>query len=213
DQGAKAPAVEKREENPRTHWAFQKPVRPAVGLADASGWCRNPIDAFVAGEHAKHGLQPNPPATRETLLRRVYLDLIGLPPTRQELHAFLADRSEHAYEKVVDKLLDSPHYGERWARHWMDVWRYSDWYGRRQVPDVWNSAPQIWRWRDWIVKSLNADKGYDRMLQEMLAADEIAPGDDEAAVATGYLVRNWYALNPNQWMRDIVEHAGKAFLG
>jgi hypothetical protein len=95
----------------------------------------------------------------------------------------------------------------------MDVWRYSDWYGRRTANDVWNSAPQIWRWRDWIVNSLNADKGYDRMLSEMLAADEIAPLDDEAAVATGFLIRNWYALNPNQWMRDTIEHTGKAFLG
>jgi hypothetical protein len=95
----------------------------------------------------------------------------------------------------------------------MDVWRYSDWYGRRHVPDVWNSAPQIWRWRDWIIKSLNDDKGYDRMIQEMLAADEIAPTDDDALVATGYIVRNWYALNPHQWKRDLVEHTGKAFLG
>jgi hypothetical protein len=95
----------------------------------------------------------------------------------------------------------------------MDVWRYSDWYGRRSANDVWNSAPQIWRWRDWIVNSLNADKGYDRMLSEMLAADEIVPLDDEAGVATGFLIRNWYALNPNQWMRDTIEHTGKAFLG
>jgi hypothetical protein len=213
DQGANAPIAEKREEDPRTHWAFQKLTRPAVPLVSASGWPKNPIDAFIAAEHAMRGLRPNPPATKETLLRRVYLDLIGLPPTRDELNAFLADNSDDAYEKLVDRLLESPRYGERWARHWMDVWRYSDWYGRRGVPDVWNSAPQVWRWRDWIIKSLNADKGYDRMIQEMLAADEIAPEDDEAAVATGYLVRNWYALNPNQWMRDIVEHTGKAFLG
>src|SRR5213082_3820226 len=104
-----------------------------------------------------------PQAAEGLLLRRVYLDLIGLPPTREELHAFLADTSPKAYEKVVDRLLANPHYGERWGRHWMDVWRYSDWYGRRHVPDVWNSAPQIWRWRDWIIKSLNTDKGYDRM--------------------------------------------------
>ena len=95
----------------------------------------------------------------------------------------------------------------------MDVWRYSDWYGRRYVPDVWNSAPQVWRWRDWIVRSLNEDHGYDRMLQEMLAADEICPADYQADHATGYLIRNWYALNPNDWMRNIVEHTGKAFLG
>ena len=95
------------------------------------------------------------------------------PPPRDELNAFLADTSDRAYEKAVDRLLADPRYGERWARHWMDIWRYSDWYGRRAVPDVWNSAPQIWRWRDWIVKSLNQNTGYDRMLSEMLAADEI----------------------------------------
>jgi len=95
----------------------------------------------------------------------------------------------------------------------MDVWRYADWYGRRNVPDVWNSAPQIWRWRDWIVRSLNADKGYDRLIVEMLAADEVAPENDDDAVATGFLIRSWYALNPNQWRRDVVEHTGKAFLG
>jgi hypothetical protein len=199
--------------SPSEHWAFRVPVRPGVPVARNTGWVGNPIDAFIAAEHEKHGLVPSEEAAKHVLLRRVYVDLIGLPPTREELHAFLADTAPDAYETVVDRLLDSPQYGERWARHWMDVWRYSDWYGRRQVPDVWNSAPQIWRWRDWILKSLNADKGYDRMVMEMLAADEIAPQHDEAGVATGYLVRNWYALNPNQWMRDNVEHTGKAFLG
>src|SRR5262249_47339447 len=95
----------------------------------------------------------------------------------------------------------------------MDVWRYSDWYGRRAVPDVWNSAPQIWRWRDWIVRSLNADKGYDRMVKEMLAAGEIGPGDAGGRGGTGFLGGQWYGLNPNQWMRDNVEHTAKAFLG
>ncbi len=155
----------------------------------------------------------NPPADRATLLRRIYLDLIGLPPTREQLHAFLADRAPDAYERVVDRLLSSPQYGERWSRHWMDVWRYSDWYGRRSVPDVMNSYPRIWRWRDWIVRSLNEDKGYDRMIVEMLAADEVSPDDEDSLAATGFLVRNWFKWNYNQWMRDNVEHTGKAFLG
>jgi len=95
----------------------------------------------------------------------------------------------------------------------MDVWRYSDWYGRRYVNDVRNSFPHIWRWRDWIIHSLNTDKGYDDMVREMLAADESSPENDETVVATGFIVRNWYSLNYDQWMRDLVEHTGKAFLG
>ena len=205
--GAPAPKDEKPEPSPSDHWAFRPVVRPPLPKIG------NPLDSFINARISAAKLTPLPPAEKPVLLRRVYLDLTGLPPTREELHAFLADTSPDAYERVVDRLLNSPQHGERWARHWMDVWRYSDWFGRRQVPDVWNSAPQIWRWRDWIVKSLNTDKGYDRMVKEMLAADELAPLDDESAVATGYLVRNWYALNPNEWMRANVEHTGKAFLG
>jgi Protein of unknown function (DUF1553)/Protein of unknown function (DUF1549)/Planctomycete cytochrome C len=213
DQGSQAPKDEQPEEDPRDHWAFQRLLRPAVPKVKHDDWGRNEIDAFVVAEHDRRGLSPLPLANKHVLLRRVYLDLIGLPPTRDELNAFLTDESANAYEKVVKRLLDRPQYGERWGRHWMDVWRYSDWYGRRHVPDVWNSAPQIWRWRDWIVRSLNEDHGYDRMLREMLAADEISPEDDESGYATGYLIRNWYALNPNDWMRSTVEHTGKAFLG
>ena len=212
-QGAQFPADEQPEADPRQHWAFQSPVRAPLPPARGPEQVRNPIDSFVAQALAEQGLPPQPPAPKPLWLRRVYLDLIGLPPTRDELQAFLADESPRAYERVVDHLLASPQYGERWARHWMDVWRYSDWFGRRHVPDVWNSAPQIWRWRDWIVRSLNDDQGYDRMIVEMLAADEAEPENDEAGYATGYLIRNWYALNPNDWMRSNVEHTGKAFLG
>ncbi|MEI8019069.1 MAG: PSD1 and planctomycete cytochrome C domain-containing protein, partial [Schlesneria sp.] len=212
-QGAISPDDEFPERDPRLHWAFQPPVRPTVPEVANSGWVRNPVDAFIAQGHERHKLIPQPPATKQEWLRRVTLDLIGLPPARQELHAFLSDESPDATARIVDRLLNSAQYGERWGRHWMDVWRYADWYGRRYVPDVWNSAPQIWRWRDWIVKSLNHDKSYGQMVAEMLAADEISPADDEAGHATGYLIRNWYALNPNDWMRSNVEHVGKAFLG
>ena len=213
EQGATSPDDEPPELDPRKHWAFQPPIRPEVPPVVDDDWVQNPIDAFIAHGHAEHRLIPQPPAAKHVLLRRVFLDLTGLPPTREELRAFLADESPDAYVNVVDRLLNSALYGERWGRHWMDIWRYSDWFGRRYVPDVWNSAPQIWRWRDWIVKSLNDDKGYGQMVAEMLAADEIAPEDDEAGHATGYLIRNWYALNPNDWMRSNVEHVGKAFLG
>jgi hypothetical protein len=213
DGGAIVPADDRAEEDPRSHWAFRTPVRPPLPAVKDPRWAQNPIDAFVAAEQEKHDLQHVPPADRPALLRRIYLDLVGLPPTRQELHDFLSDDSADAYEKVVDQLLSSPQYGERWARHWMDVWRYSDWYGRRAVPDVMNSYPRIWRWRDWIVRSVNEDKGYDRQIVEMLAADEVAPTDDANIVATGFLVRNWFKWNYNVWMKDTVEHTGKAFLG
>lgn len=213
EQGAPSPAQEIPEHDPRDHWAFRPVSRPAIPNTHRVSWIRNPVDAFVAAEHERLGLTPLPEASPEVLLRRVHLDLTGLPPTREERRAFLEDTAPDAYERAVDRLLESPHHGERWARHWMDVWRYADWYGRRNVPDVWNSAPQIWRWRDWILRSLNDDKGYDQMLVAMLAADEVDPENDIDTVATGFLVRSWYALNPNQWRRDIVEHTGKAFLG
>ncbi|OWK36433.1 PSD1 and planctomycete cytochrome C domain-containing protein [Fimbriiglobus ruber] len=213
EQGAKVPLNDKPEADPRDHWAFRKPVRPVIPAPIGKAWGGNPVDALLADKHREKGLTPNPPAGKAVLLRRVYLDLIGLPPTREEVAAFLADPAADAYEKVVDRLLTDPRYGERWARHWMDVWRYSDWYGRRAVPDVMNSYPTVWRWRDWIVASLNAGKGYDRMVAEMLAADELDPADETNVVATGFLVRNWFKWNYNNWMRDNVEHTGKAFLG
>ena len=211
--GAHSPADEKEQIDPRDHWAFRKPTKPALPSAVEPEWGKNPIDLFISQRHRELDVQPLPMADRETLLRRVYLDLIGLPPSRQELKEFLQADSLNAYDRVVDRLLNRPEHGERWARHWMDVWRYSDWYGRRAVPDVMNSYPHIWRWRDWIVASLNEDKGYDRMVQEMLAADELAPGDDRNVVATGFLVRNWFKWNYENWMKDNVEHTAKAFLG
>ena len=213
ESGAVSPKDEVPEADPRAHWSFQKPRRMVPQLSRENPWVRNPIDAFIAARHAELGVAPLPSAKKHLLLRRVYLDLIGLPPTRDELHAFLKDDSPDAYEKVVDRLLASRHYGERWGRHWMDVWRYSDWYGRRNVNDVRNSYPHIWRWRDWIVNSLNEDKGYDQMIREMLAADELYPEDDERMPALGFIVRNWFSLNYDTWKQDLVEHTGKAFLG
>jgi hypothetical protein len=210
DQGAKAPA-EVTPEAPAKHWSYQAPVRPTVPAAANQAWIRNPIDAFIAAQQEKRGLAPSPAASKNLLLRRVHLDLIGLPPTSEELAAFLADESSDAYDKVVDRLLESPHYGERWGRHWMDVWRYSDWDG--YGAEVRESQPHIWRWRDWIIESLNADKPYDRMVVEMLAGDEVAPGDPQTIRATGFLARNWYKFNRNVWLDYTVEHTSKAFLG
>ncbi len=190
---------------------FEAVKRPALPKVKKAAWVRNPIDAFLAEQHEQHKLTPRPEAPRHVLLRRAYLDLIGLPPTPEELHAFLEDQSPRAYEKVVDRLLASAQYGERWGRHWMDVWRYSDWAG--YGPQVRDSQPHVWHWRDWIIEALNEDRGYDRMVREMLAADEVAADDLNALRATGYLVRNFKLLSREKWMQDTVEHTFLAFQG
>ncbi len=208
--GAPAPEDEAAMDDPRAHWSYQTPKRPPV---PENGF-ENPIDAFLGAEREKRGIaEIAPEAPRSLLLRRVYLDLIGIPPNAAQLAAFLADESPEAYETAVDELLASPMHGERWGRHWMDVWRYSDWYGRRAQNEIRYSVRHIWRWRDWIVESLNADKGYDRMVLEMLAGDELAPDDPGALAATGYLGRNWYKFNRNVWMFDTVETTSQALLG
>ncbi|HIM29144.1 MAG TPA: DUF1553 domain-containing protein [Planctomycetes bacterium] len=211
--GAKTPADEIAESDPKHHWAFQLPEKSPLPKVATREWQQNPIDAFTGERLERQGLAANERAAPHVLLRRVYLDLTGLPPTREQLITFLERPTEEHYREIVEMLLDSPQYGERWGRHWMDVWRYSDWYGRRSVNDVRNSFPHIWRWRDWIINSLNADQGYDQMITELLAADEIAPEDDSKIVATGFIARNWYSLNYDVWMKDLVEHTGKAFLG
>jgi hypothetical protein len=193
---------------------FEPVVRPpipkAVGRKAKSA---NPIDRFLAADWQAFGLKPRPEASKEILLRRVYLDLIGLNPTPEEQRAFLDDPAPEAYERLVDRLLDDPRHGERWARHWMDVWRYSDWAGWADGNQIRDSQRHIWRWRDWIVESLNADKPYDRMVTEMLAADELAPEDPQTLRATGFLVRNYKMLSREQWLEDTVKHTSQAFLG
>lgn len=209
--GASAPADEQPERDPRDHWAFQAPVRPVVPKIDDATWSQNPIDAFIAARHRDLGLTPQRAADKDVWLRRVTLDLIGLPPTLAEREAFLADTSPEAYDSVVTRLLDSPQYGERWGRHWMDIWRYSDWWGLGA--EVRNSQKHIWHWRDWIIESLNADKGYDQMLREMLAADELYPNDLDRLRATGFLARQYFKFNRTSWLDETVEHTAKSMLG
>ncbi len=190
------------------HWAFRKPVKVAVP-AGAS----NPVDAFLAAKYKEKGLTPLPEADRRTLIRRAYLDLTGLTPSPEAVTAFLADKSPNAWETLIDRLLASPQYGEQWGRHWLDIWRYSDWYGYRKSGQVRYSQRHIWRWRDWTVEALNANKPYARMITEMLAGDEIAPSDPKTVRATGFLARNWYMFNRNVWLQDTVEYTSTAFLG
>lgn len=223
DQGAMAPD-EATPAGPGDHWAFQRISKPglplvqafAAGTTDAgstdsdtgntdAALLNNPIDMLLNARLQQQGLKPVPAAERSLLIRRLYLDLIGLPPSLKQLH------DERPWTVIVDELLTSPQHGERWGRHWMDVWRYTDWYGLGA--QLRYSQKHIWRWRDWIVNSLNEDKGYDRMIHEMLAGDEIAPDDPDVIAGTGFLARNYYLFNRTTWLDSTIEHTGKAFLG
>ncbi|MBI3874809.1 MAG: DUF1553 domain-containing protein [Verrucomicrobia bacterium] len=211
-QGASAPANEQGQHDPRDHWAFKPPLKtPVPKISSRKSQIANPVDAFLEVQRRKQNLTAAPPADKSIWLRRVSLDLIGLPPTLAEQREFEADTSPLAYEKVVERLLASPHYGERWGRHFMDIWRYSDWWGLGA--QLRYSQKHIWHWRDWIIESLNADKGYDRMIVEQLAGDELAPTDADMLRATGFLARNYYLFNRTTWLDEVIEHTSKGFLG
>ncbi|MBB6048815.1 DUF1553 domain-containing protein [Armatimonas rosea] len=165
-------------------WSLQPVALPAVPAVKTVGWVRNPIDAFVLAKLEAKGLRPAPEADKRTLIRRVTFDLTGLPPTPQEIDAFLADTSPTAYEKLVDRLLASPHYGERWARHWLDVARFGESHGY-EYDHVRENA---WRYRDYVVGALNRDKPYDQFVREQLAGDVLPGAGPEGVIATGFLV-------------------------
>ena len=175
--------------DPRDHWAYQPIVRPGVpppspppttGAAEPR---RNPIDAFVLARLREKGLSPSPEADRRTLIRRLSYDLTGLPPTPEEADAFAADRRADAYERLVDRLLASPRYGERWARHWLDVAHYGDTHGY----DKDKLRPNAWPYRDYVIRSFNGDKPYDRFVREQLAGDHFYPGSPDGVVALGFI--------------------------
>ncbi|AMV40091.1 PSD1 and planctomycete cytochrome C domain-containing protein [Planctomyces sp. SH-PL62] len=181
-----APAVETRKEAWARHWAFRPMARPEPPDAGDASWVRTPVDAFVAEKHAEAGLSPSPEADRRTLIRRLSYDLTGLPPSPEEVAAFVADPDPTAYEKLVDRLLASKRYGEQWARHWLDVARYADTkgyvYGREERFFV--HAPA---YRDWVVKAFNDDLPYDRFLLDQIAADQAEPDDPSALAALGFV--------------------------
>jgi hypothetical protein len=168
----------------RNHWAF-RPLRaqapPAV--ADSAGWCRTPIDCFILAAQVARGLAPNPEADRRTLLRRATFDLLGLPPTADEMDSFVHDADPQAYDRMLDRLLASPHYGERWARHWMDVARFAESHGYEQDYD----RPSAYPYRDFLIRAFNADMPYDQFVRWQVAGDELAPDDPLALTATGFL--------------------------
>ncbi|MES1256810.1 MAG: PSD1 and planctomycete cytochrome C domain-containing protein [Acidobacteriota bacterium] len=201
-----APAKPKFSDAQKRYWAFQ----PVTAPAGAS------VDSFILARLKEKGIRPNEPADRVTLLRRATLDLIGLPPTPEETQAFLADTSPGAFAKVVDRLLASPHYGERWGRQWLDVARYADTNGFK-ADEI---RPNIWRYRDYVIQAFNDDKPYDRFIREQLAGDELYPGNVDARIATGFL--RHYTDETNQpsmetrreeLLMNITDTVGSAFMG
>ena len=199
-----------------TWWAFQKPVRPAVPQIQNS-WVKTPIDAFIAKKLVDEKLKPAPEADRRTLIRRAYLDLHGLPPTADQIDAFVKDPDPLAYEKLIDALLASPRYGEKWGRHWLDLARYGDTSGFEQDP----YALYAWRYRDYVIDSFNSDKPYDRFIKEQIGGDELYPDVPAAMTGTGF-----YTVGPNRDMLykvedinrsetlvDWVDTTGSVFLG
>jgi hypothetical protein len=171
------------DESDREHWSFMPVVRPEVPTPPNPEWVRTPIDAFIAERLADKGLAPAGDASKPALLRRVYFDLIGLPPTPAETAEFLADESPDAYAKLVDRLLARPEYGERWARHWLDVVRYAESNGYERD----GAKPHAWRYRDYVIDALNQDKPYDRFVLEQVAGDELPDTNAETQIATTFL--------------------------
>jgi hypothetical protein len=197
-------------------WAFQPVQNPKPPTIEGDSWSRNEIDRFLLQQMTANGLTPAPEADRATLIRRVTFDLIGLPPTPEEVAQFTADTQPDAYERLVDRLLASPQFGERWARHWLDVVRYADSDGYR----IDHFRPDSWQYRDYVIRSLNNDKPYDRFVQEQLAGDELFPENPDALIATGFL-RHWiYEYNNRdvrgQWdliLNEVTDTTSDVFLG
>ncbi len=181
DQMGKADAAIAGGDGPKKHWSYIKPVRPEPPAVKTPGWVRNSIDNFVLARLEKEGLKPSPEASRETLIRRLSLDLIGLPPTPAEVDAYLADRSPDAYEKVVDRLLASSHYGERWARPWLDLARYADSNGFEK-----DKLRVAWKYRDWVIKALNHDMSFREFTIEQFAGDMLPNPTTDQLIATGF---------------------------
>jgi hypothetical protein len=200
----------------RNHWAWKTPRRPAMPAVRDQTWLKNPIDVFVLARLEAAGLHPAPPATREQLIRRVSFDLVGLPPAPAEIDDFVADRSPTAWARVVDRLLASPHYGERWGRHWLDLARYADSNGF-EFDEV---RPDAWRYRDYVIRSFNSDKPYNRFVREQLAGDELYPDDADALIATGFNLlgadmtdASDQAQRRHNTLTDMTDTTGLVFLG
>ena len=224
DEGGDAPAVPDAEpddevtitEEDRQFWSFQPIRKPEVPKVNYAGWVRNPIDAFILSRLEDRGLKPAPEASKAALFRRLAFDLTGLPPTPEEVDAFLADDSPDAYEEIVDRLLDSPYYGERWGRHWLDVVRFAETNSFERDRD----KPAAWRYRDYVIDSFNQDKSYDRFVREQLAGDELDDATAESIVATGFYRLGAWDDEPTDRLQarfdeldDIISTTSQTFLG
>lgn len=205
----------------RKHWAFQPVANPPAPEVKLASWPKNDIDRFILAKLEAAGLQPSPEADRATLIRRVTLDLIGLLPTPEEVEAFEKDESPQAYETLIDRLLASKHYGERWGRHWLDLARYADTSGFHNDLD----RPYAWKYRDYVIRSFNEDKPYARFVLEQLAGDEADGADEQSLIATGFC-RNGPSNDDNMGknaeaiaqyradqMDDVIATTGSVFLG
>ncbi len=201
----------------RSFWAFRPVVRPAVPeISNFKSQISNPIDAFVVAKLAANDARPAPAAAKETLLRRLFYTLTGLPPSPKDVADFASDRSPNAYDKVVDRLLDSRHYGEHWARHWLDLVRYAESNSFERD----NPKPFVWRYRDYVIRSFNADKPYDQFIREQLAGDELEKVTPDSIIATGYYRLGLWDDEPADrplafydGLDDIVATTSQTFLG
>jgi mono/diheme cytochrome c family protein len=215
DQGADWPETGS-EVVATTHWSFKKPIRPVEPTVKNATWTRNAIDRFILARLEKQGLAPSPEAAKETLLRRVHLDLTGIPPTTAEIDAFVADKSPDAYEKVVDQLLASPAYGERWAKHWLDEARYADSNGYSI-----DAPREMWRWRQWVIDAINRDEPFDQFTIDQLAGDLLPNATLEQKIATGFhrntMINQEGGIDPEQFrveaVIDRVNTTGSVWLG
>ncbi|HJN10767.1 MAG TPA: PSD1 and planctomycete cytochrome C domain-containing protein [Pirellulaceae bacterium] len=200
----------------RSYWAFRPVGNPKPPDVNDGNWCRNDVDRFIYRRLSETDLSPAPPADRATLIRRLYFDLVGIPPSPQEVDAFVEDTSPEAYALLVDRLLDSPHYGERWGRHWLDLVRYAESDGYRAD----GYRANAWHYRDYVIRCFNDDKPYDQFLREQLAGDELAPDDPDVVVATAFLRHGVYEHNQRDarmhWsliMDEMTDVTGEVILG
>jgi hypothetical protein len=214
--GAGAPAADGTADSGPKHWAFVRAHRPKLPAVADARWAKNPIDCFVKAQMDAAGVKPVAAADRPTLIRRLFLDLTGLPPSPEEVKAFVADQSPDAVTRLVDRLLASPHYGERWARHWLDVVRYADTNGYERD----GAKPSVWRYRDYVIDAFNRDKPYDVFVAEQLAGDEVEGSDACAQIATTFLRLGTWDDEPADpgvdrydQLDDVLGTTATAFLG